>query len=63
MGEFILILVMLYGHHGAPAATSILFPSEQACEVAKKLALAEFDGRTSRGPMTSRAVCVPRNAQ
>ncbi len=56
--EFILILVILYGHHGAPAATSILFPSEQACEAAKKLAVAEFSFQYKP---PARALCVPRN--
>lgn len=50
MAEFILILHFLYP---APAATAVLFPSQQACETAKTQAL-----ELSR----ARAVCVPRNA-
>ena len=57
MTEYILILLVLYGHHGAPALTSVLFPTEKACEAAKSKAVSEF----SFTYVPARAVCVPRN--
>jgi hypothetical protein len=58
MGEFILILVLTAGSSGAPTATSIMFPTEAACEHAKTKAEAKFSSSWS-GPL-ARAVCVPR---
>ena len=56
MGEFILILILT--RYSGAAATSILFPTKQACEVAREMALTEFD----KSLFSPRAVCVPRNA-
>jgi hypothetical protein len=58
MSEYILILVIFYVGKSV-AATSILFPTQAACETAKAAAIAEFDVSMSRSP---RAVCVPRNS-
>jgi hypothetical protein len=56
MGEFILILIVVMGIRGGSTAdsvtaTSILFPSKEACEAARVQT-------ASLG--TTRAVCVPR---
>ncbi len=59
MGEFILILLLTAGSYGSPAATSILFPTQAACERAKAMAVEEFGSWASK----TRAVCVPRNKQ
>jgi hypothetical protein len=56
--EFILILV-LSGANYNQAATSILFPSQAACEHAKQLAEEKFNGFWARP--TGRAPCLPRN--
>jgi hypothetical protein len=58
MSEYILILVIQ-----STTATSILFPSKQACETAKVLALEEFAARNVLGFKIVggvQAVCVSR---
>ncbi len=57
MGEFVLIL--LIGVYGGYTPTSILFPSQQACETAKSLALDAF----KKHDRYATGVCVPRNSQ
>jgi hypothetical protein len=56
MTEFVLILLMTAGGYGNPAATSVLFPTQAACERAKAAALEEFSTWSNK----ARAVCVPR---
>lgn len=58
MGEFILILLI---SHVGPVV--IAFPSRQACENAKAIAVEEFYPRNLLGDKIGsgpRAVCVPR---
>lgn len=50
MTEYILIL--FYAVYGAATSAAILFPTKEACEVAKKATLEEL--------RVSRAICVPR---
>lgn len=52
MSEYILILLFQLS---GPAVTSILFPSQQACETAKTIALDAF-----KKPTHAYAACVPR---
>jgi hypothetical protein len=58
MSEYILILLVLTSSNNRPAITSILFPTEAACEFAKsKTTTEDAFGKRAWGS----AVCVPRN--
>ncbi len=54
MAEYLLILVI---YSGAPAITSILFPSLAACEHAQKASAGLVNNQAR-----AQSICVPRNA-